>query len=218
MAKSRQGGSARAYFPERVSLTSLRRAAAGCRGCDLWSRGTQTVFGAGPRRASLMLVGEQPGDQEDRIGRPFVGPAGRLLDDALERAGIDRGGAYVTNVVKHFKWVERGKRRMHQKPSAREIGACLPWLEAEIEVVKPNALVLLGATAAQAVLGPRVRVTRDRGRFLTSALAPYVVATLHPSAILRMDQAEREEELDRFVEDLRLVASVLKVDGQRVRC
>jgi uracil-DNA glycosylase family protein len=200
--------------PAKPSLPSLRRAAAGCRACDLWRRGTQTVFGEGSARARVMLVGEQPGDREDLEGRPFVGPAGRILDAALERAGIDRAAVYVTNAVKHFKWEPRGKRRIHQKPNSVEITACRPWLDAEIRVVKPDALVCLGATAAQALLGRSFRVSRQRGRFVASALAPRVLATVHPSSILRApDDATRRAETERFVSDLRKVARVLESRG-----
>ena len=197
--------------PPRPTLPRLRAAAAGCRACDLWERGTQTVFGEGARQASVMLVGEQPGDREDLEGRPFVGPAGRLLDVCLERAGIDRGDAYVTNVVKHFKWEPRGKKRIHQKPNSSEIAACRPWLDAEIAVVRPRALVCLGATAAQALLGRAFRVTQNRGRFIPSSLAPLVTATVHPSSILRApDDAARHAETDKFVRDLAVVAKALR--------
>jgi uracil-DNA glycosylase family protein len=192
------------------SLTAMREAAAGCRACDLWRTGTQTVFGEGSAEAEVMLVGEQPGDREDIEGRPFVGPAGRLLDQALERAGIDRNQVYITNVVKHFKWKPRGKKRIHQKPNAEEIKACRPWLEEELEAVKPRVLVCLGATAAQALLGRTFRVTRQRGQFVESPLAPLVTATIHPSAILRVeDSSEREAEMDQLVADLAKVAAQL---------
>ena len=174
------------FLPESRDLSSLRAAVDGCRGCDLWERATQAVFGEGRPQADVMLVGEQPGDQEDRQGAPFVGPAGRLLDEALAEAGVDRDRAYVTNAVKHFKWRERGKRRIHDKPSWSQIGACRPWLLAELAAVKPRALVLMGATAAQSLLGRDVRVTRDRGRYEGDGLAPLaqlVVVTIHPSAI-----------------------------------
>jgi DNA polymerase len=197
-------------IPPRPSLPALREAAAGCRACDLWKRGTQTVFGAGPRRARVMLVGEQPGHEEDLAGRPFVGPAGRLLDKALAEAGIDRTDAYLTNVVKHFKWEPRGRRRIHARPDRLEITACRPWLDAEIGVVKPEVLVCLGATAAQALLGPKFRVTRQRGAFVDSPLAPRVTATVHPSSILRApDDETRRAEMRRFVDDLRRVAGAL---------
>jgi uracil-DNA glycosylase len=202
---------ARRFVPPEPDLDSLKEAAAGCTACPLHERGTQTVFGEGRVRSRVMLVGEQPGDQEDLKGRPFVGPAGQLLDWALEKAGIDRTQAYVTNVVKHFKWVPRGKRRIHSKPSSLEIKACLPWLEAELEVVQPEAIVLLGATAAQALLGASFRVTRERGNFVRSNLAPHVMATVHPSSLLRIeDDAERKEAIRQFVRELRKVAAVVR--------
>jgi DNA polymerase len=202
--------SAAAFLPDRLSLTSLREAAARCTACPLHLTGTQTVFGEGSARARLVLVGEQPGDREDLEGRPFVGPAGRLLDEALEEAGIDRSSAYLTNAVKHFKWQARGKRRIHQKPNAMEIAACRPWLDAELTVVRPQALVCLGATAAQALLGRQFRVTRDRGRLLDSDLAPVTLATVHPSSILRApDEEARTRERALFVEDLRVAAAAL---------
>ena len=191
-------------------MQALREEAAGCRACPLWETGTQTVFGEGSARATVMLVGEQPGDQEDLTGRPFVGPAGRLLDEALETAGIDRASAYVTNVVKHFKWEARGKRRIHAKPAWSEIAACRPWLDGELQAVRPTVLVCLGATAAQALLGRQFRVTKQRGTWIESDLAEHVTATIHPSAILRQRTDEdRHREMDAFVEDLRLVATVL---------
>ncbi len=193
--------------PPRPTLTKLREAAAGCKACPLWKTGTQTVFGEGSRSAEILFVGEQPGDQEDRAGRPFVGPAGRLFDKALDEAGIDRSLAYVTNVVKHFKWQARGKRRIHQKPSAFEVAACRPWLDAELRVVKPRVLVCLGATAAQALLGRQFRVTQQRGEAVASELAPVVIATVHPSSILRSD--DREHEFAAFVTDLKTVATHL---------
>ena len=193
--------------PEKASLSKLREAAAGCTACDLYKTGTQTVFGEGTRNAEVMFVGEQPGDQEDLQGKPFVGPAGKLLDEALEEAGIDRSKVYVTNVVKHFKWQARGKRRIHQKPNWAEIAACRPWLEAELEVVQPRVLVCLGATAAQALLGRDFRVSRMRGEPVESDLAEHVVATVHPSAILRAD--EREREFAEFVHDLEKVAALI---------
>ena len=202
--------SAASFVPDRPTLGSLRRAAAGCTACPLYRTGTQTVFGEGARDAEVMLVGEQPGDREDLEGRPFVGPAGRLLDEALAEAGIDRGTAYVTNVVKHFKWQPRGKRRIHQRPNAGEIAACRPWLDAELEVVRPTALVLLGATAAQALLGRSFRVTKQRGEPLESELAPLVAATVHPSAILRAADEDRAAERATFVTDLRRVAEGLE--------
>jgi uracil-DNA glycosylase len=198
---------AAALIPPRPSLKKLREAAAGCKACPLWKTGTQTVFGEGSPKAEVMFVGEQPGDQEDKEGKPFVGPAGRLLDQAMEEAGIDRSAAYVTNVVKHFKWKAQGKRRIHQKPSWSEIAACSPWLEAELTVVKPRVLVCLGATAAQALLGRQFRVTQHRGEPVESDLAPVVIATVHPSSILRAD--DRDAELRKFVSDLKTVAAHL---------
>jgi uracil-DNA glycosylase family protein len=198
------------YLPARLTLAALREAAAGCRGCPLWQTGTQTVFGEGSKDAQVLFVGEQPGDQEDRAGRPFVGPAGRVLDEGLELAGIDRSTAYVTNAVKHFKWEARGKRRIHAKPSWSEQMACRPWLEAELAAVEPTVLVCLGATAAQSLLGKQFRVTKERGRWLESDLAEHVTATIHPSAILRQrDDESRHKEMAQFVEDLKLVATVL---------
>jgi uracil-DNA glycosylase len=203
--------SAAAFVPEERSLEAARAAAAACKGCPLWRGATQTVFGEGVRHASLMLVGESPGDQEDIAGRPFVGPAGRLLDRALSVAGIDRADAYVTNAVKHFKWEPRGKRRLHKTPTPNEVAACLPWLEMEIELVKPLVLVCLGATASRALLGRSFRVSQDRGRFVPSALAPLVTATIHPSALLRLrDEISREVETQRFIGDLELVRNALQ--------
>jgi uracil-DNA glycosylase len=202
------GDGAAALIPPNPTLRKVAEAAKGCRACDLWKSGTQTVFGEGRAKAELMLVGEQPGDQEDLAGRPFVGPAGKLLDRALEEAGIDRELAYVTNVVKHFKWQPRGKRRIHQKPNAAEIAACRPWLDAELALIKPEVLVCLGATAAQALLGRQFRVSRDRGVPVESDLAPVVMATVHPSSILRSEN--REEETALLVEDLRRVAEALR--------
>jgi uracil-DNA glycosylase len=193
-----------------TTLESLRHEAAGCRACDLWRTGTQTVFGEGPRDAELMLVGEQPGDVEDREGHPFVGPAGRVLDQGLERAGIDRQSVYLTNVVKHFKWRPRGKRRIHQKPNAEEIAACRRWLDSELAAVQPTGLLCLGATAAQALLGRSFRVTQSRGVAVDSPLAPMVSATVHPSSILRApDEAAREEAMEQFVADLEAVRRLL---------
>jgi uracil-DNA glycosylase family protein len=209
MARAQATGSAADFLPNRLSLPALREAAAGCKGCHLWQVGTQTVFGEGAQAAQVMFVGEQPGDQEDRTGKPFVGPAGRLLDEALVTAGIDRSTTYVTNAVKHFKWQARGKRRIHQKPNWTEMTACRPWLEAELAVVKPRVLVLLGATAAQSLLGRQFRVTQHRGELVESDLAKAVTATIHPSAILRGDPEQRERELAAFVDDLRFVASLL---------
>lgn len=203
-------GSAAVLVPPRPTLGRLREAAAGCRECPLWEIGTQTVFGEGRATAQVMLVGEQPGDREDREGRPFVGPAGRVLDTALEQAGIDRGAAYVTNAVKHFKWEPRGKRRIHAKPAWSELAACRPWLEAELAVVKPRVLVCLGATAAQSLLGRQFRVTQHRGEWIESELAELVTATIHPSAILRQrDDESRHAEMEAFVDGLRVVAAVL---------
>ena len=194
-----------------AGIDDVRRAAAGCRACDLWARASQTVFGSGPIPARLMLVGEQPGDKEDLAGEPFVGPAGRILDEAMDAAGLDRESAFVTNVVKHFKWkpVPGSKRRLHEKPNRVEVGACLPWVESELALVRPAALVLLGATAAQALAGPEVSVMRDRGRPLDLALAPLVVATIHPSAILRSGPG-REDAMRAFVADLRSVGRWLE--------
>lgn len=190
--------------PQTTSLTTLREAARGCTACPLYKNATQTVFGEGPKNARLMLVGEQPGDQEDLSGKPFIGPAGRLLDRALEEAGIDRHAVYVTNTVKHFKWEPRGKRRIHQKPSSRDIAACRPWLEAELRVVRPGVLVCLGATAAQALFGASFRVTRERGKVLESELVSCVVTTVHPSSLLRQpDEESRRREYALFVNDLR---------------
>jgi uracil-DNA glycosylase len=202
-----KSASAAEFVPDSHSLKALRQAAAECRGCPLWRDATQTVFGAGPRKAKLMLVGEQPGDREDVEGEPFVGPAGGMLARALQSAEIDRGEVYLTNAVKHFKWRARGKRRLHQTPRAGEVEACKPWLEAELDAVRPVALLALGATAAKALYGPSVRVTRDRGRLIESPLAPIAALTFHPSAILRLrDHEEREEALGGLVEDLRHVA------------
>jgi DNA polymerase len=201
-------------IPPDPTLPLLREVAAGCQACDLYRCGTQTVFGEGQRTARAIFVGEQPGDSEDKIGRPFVGPAGKLLDKALEAAGIDRGLVYVTNVVKHFKWVPRGKRRLHEKPNAREIAACRPWLEAEIALVQPRILVLLGATAAQAILGKSFRVTQHRGEILSSDLAPVVMATVHPSSLLRApDEETRRRETKRFIDDLARIAPLVVGEG-----
>jgi uracil-DNA glycosylase len=201
--------SAAEFLPEQLTLPALREAAAGCRGCHLWQVGTQTVFGEGADHPETMFVGEQPGDQEDRAGKPFVGPAGRVFDEALAEAGIDRDAVYVTNAVKHFKWQARGKRRIHQKPNWTEMTACRPWLEAELEVVKPRVLVLLGATAAQTLLGRQFRVTQHRGELIPSELAEVVTATVHPSSILRGDPEERDANFAAFVNDLKLVAKLL---------
>ena len=189
------------------TLNQLRNEAAGCRACDLWENATQTVFGEGAEHARLMLVGEQPGDQEDLQGKPFVGPAGKLLERALDEAGIDRRKVYLTNAVKHFRWTRRGKRRLHEKPNAGQIRACRPWLEAEIEAVQPRLVVLLGATAAQSVMGPAFRVSRQRGEVLASPFGVPVLATVHPSSILRSTDAEsREAAMSSFVADLRVAA------------
>ena len=200
---------AAALIPDEPDLDRLRAAAAGCTACPLYRNATQTVFGEGPVGAAIMFVGEQPGDSEDLAGRPFVGPAGRLLDRCIKEAGIDRRRVYVTNAVKHFKWVPRGPRRIHSKPGSVEIEACFPWLEAEIAAVAPQIIVALGATAAQALFGKAFRVTRDRGRLVPSVLAPYALATVHPSALLRApDEEARRREILRFVEDLRKVAVI----------
>jgi DNA polymerase len=201
---------AAALIPERPTLKSLREAAAGCTACPLHETATQTVFGEGLKRARLMLIGEQPGDREDRDGHPFVGPAGQLLDRALEAAGIDRATVYVTNAVKHFKFEPRGKRRIHKKPNAEEIRACNPWLEAELEAVTPKVVVCLGATAAQAVIGRTFKVTQHRGEFVDTPLDPLVTATVHPSSILRSpDDATRAAETDSLIHDLKVVAAAL---------
>jgi uracil-DNA glycosylase family protein len=193
---------AAALIPERPTLKTLQEAAAGCQACPLWEGGTQTVFGEGLKRARLMLIGEQPGDREDIEGHPFVGPAGRILDKALEQAEIERGDAYVTNVVKHFKWKPKGKRRIHQTPRAEEIKACAPWLEAELHVVNPEVLVCLGATAVKAVIGSKARVMKDHGQFLDSRLGRTAMPTLHPSAILRAEDEDREDSMAMLVGDL----------------
>jgi uracil-DNA glycosylase family protein len=195
------------YLPERRTVESLRGAAEVCHGCDLWRNATQTVFGEGPANADLVFVGEQPGDQEDKSGQPFVGPAGRIFDQALEEVGIERSRVYVTNAVKHFKWQPRGKRRIHQKPNAAELAACRPWLDAELAVLEPRVLVCLGATAAQALLGRTFRVTKQRGTPVDSPLAEIVIATIHPSAILRAK--DRDAEYAGFVADLQQVAALL---------
>jgi len=197
--------------PDQLTLPALREAAAGCRACDLYKTGTQTVFGQGAEHAQVMFVGEQPGDREDREGKPFVGPAGRVLDEALEEAGIDRRRVYITNAVKHFKWKPQGKRRLHQKPNAAEINACRPWLDGEIAVVKPHLLVLLGATAAQALLGRDFRVSVQRGQLMERPGLPPMMATVHPSSILRApDDETREIEMRAFVQDLKRVAQHLQ--------
>ncbi|HEY2384888.1 MAG TPA: UdgX family uracil-DNA binding protein [Terriglobia bacterium] len=198
-------------IPPDPTIPRLRLAASNCRACELWKRGTQTVFGEGGPKARVMLIGEQPGDQEDIQGRPFVGPAGKVLDKALQEAGIDRDDIYVTNAVKHFKWEPRGKRRIHKKPNSMEITACKPWIEAEIDVVNPDVIVCLGATAAQALLGRQFRVSIQRGTWVSSPYAPFVMATVHPSSLLRApDEETRHRETERFIEDLRLVHEALK--------
>lgn len=203
--------SASDFLPRNRSLESLRQAAKSCKGCDLYLNATQTVFGEGPGHASVMLVGEQPGDIEDQKGEPFVGPAGRILDRALEDARISRDEVYVTNAVKHFKWIWRGKRRLHQKPSVRQLVACRPWLEVEIEVVQPDILVCLGATAAQSVIGKSVAIMKERGKFIDSVLGKLTFVTIHPSAILRQrDNDEREQEYHRFASELKLVKGKLQ--------
>jgi uracil-DNA glycosylase len=208
---SEEDSSAGVQIPSGATVEDLREAAAQCTACHLYRNATQTVFGEGSEGARVMLVGEQPGDAEDLAGRPFVGPAGRLLDRCLEEAGIDRRQTYVTNVVKHFKWVPRGPRRIHSKPGSVEIEACFPWLEAEISVVKPRIVVALGATAAQALFGKNFRVTRDRGRLVPFALAPRALAAVHPSSLLRApDEETRRREIQRFIEDLRQVATMLR--------
>jgi len=205
--------SAESLIPEKPTLPRLQEAAANCKACDLWENATQTVFGEGKRRAKVLFIGEQPGNDEDLQGRPFVGPAGRLLDQALEETGIDRRQTYVTNVVKHFKWEPRGKRRIHKKPNSTEIEACRPWLEAEIAAVKPRVIVCLGATAAQTLLGKEFRVSRLRGQPIPSPLAHTVIATVHPSSILRApDEQTRRSEMQRFIDDLKIVADALLSD------
>ena len=197
-------------IPPRPTLNKLRDAAAECKACDLWKTGTQTVFGEGKQSSLIMFIGEQPGDKEDLAGRPFVGPAGALLDKSLEEAGIDRGKVYITNVVKHFKWEPRGKRRIHKKPNGVEITACRPWLQSEINVVKPRAIICLGSTAAQAVISPKFKVSIQRGLFVPSDLAEYVTATVHPSSILRAPSDEaRRVERQRFVDDLKKIRAAL---------
>lgn len=210
MAGKARAETAAALIPPHASLATLRALARDCTACPLYAHATQTVFGEGPAHAALLLVGETPGDQEDRQGRPFVGPAGKLLDRCLEAAGIARDAAYVTGVVKHFKWTPRGKRRLHSKPNAMEIRACRPWVEAEIAEVKPKVIVCLGATAAQALLGADFRVTRRRGELVPSPLAPYVLATVHPSALLRTEPELRDTEIARFIADLETAAKALK--------
>jgi DNA polymerase len=199
-----------AFLPARITLNTLREAAKGCQGCPLYKLGTQTIFGQGKKDARLMMIGEQPGDQEDKAGKPFVGPAGRLLDSALEEVGIDRDDVYVTNAVKHFKWEPRGTRRIHAKPNAREIQACKPWLTAELQVVKSQRVVCLGATAAQALMGKDFRITKSRGEiFRDTPYAPWLMATVHPSSILRAPSEDREAAYRAFVEDLRVAAEAM---------
>jgi len=201
-------------IPPEPTIPKLREAAMTCRACELWKKGTQTVFGEGQSKARVMLVGEQPGDQEDIQGRPFVGPAGKILDKALEEAGINRDEVYVTNAVKHFKWEPRGKRRIHKKPNSMEITACKPWIEAEIDVIKPDVIVCLGATAAQALLGREFRVSTQRGTWVSSPLAPFVMATVHPSSLLRApDEVTRRLETKRFIQDLKLVREALQKEA-----
>jgi len=203
--------SAADFLPAHLTLKALRESARSCKGCDLYKNATQTVFGEGPQKAEVIFVGEQPGDQEDRQGRPFVGPAGRLLDKALAAARISREQIYVTNAVKHFKWIWRGKRRLHQKPVARQVMACKPWLEAEFEVLKPKIVVCMGTTAAQAVLGKTVLITRERGKFTESDSGLVTFITIHPSAIYRQrDRSEQEKEYDRFAEEMKLVSRKLR--------
>jgi DNA polymerase len=206
------GTSAAEFIPHTTSLAVMREAVNNCRGCQIYCNATQGVFGEGPRDATVMFVGEQPGDQEDRAGKPFVGPAGKMLNDALQQAGVPRDEVYVTNAVKHFKWEPRGTRRLHAKPSAREVGACRPWLEAEVAIVKPELIVCLGATAAQSLLGPAFRITKQRGQMITDTKwAPAVTSTYHPSALLRIpDEAGREKAYGEFVDDLKKVARAMK--------
>jgi uracil-DNA glycosylase family protein len=209
-----QLGSAKPFLPRVLSIPSLQRAARKCEGCPLYLRATQTVFGEGPEDARVIMVGEQPGDNEDRQGKPFVGNAGKLFDRALEEAGVVRSEVYVTNAVKHFKWEERGKRRIHKKPSAAEINACHPWLEAEIEIIEPDIIVCLGATAAQSLMGRSFRVTADRGKFFESPWHSQLMATVHPSSLLRItDEADRHREYQRFVVDLKGVGEKLREIG-----
>ena len=208
--RPKTAGDASPLIPPRPTISKLQEAARGCRACPLWKTGTQTVFGDGSRTAKVVFVGEQPGNDEDLAGKPFVGPAGKLLDKALVEAKIDRDEVYVTNVVKHFKWEPKGKRRIHKKPNAREILACRPWLDAELAVLQPEVLVCLGATAAQALLGRDFRVSQKRGEFVESPLANHVIATVHPSSILRApDDETRRAEMKRFIEDLKKVATVI---------
>jgi DNA polymerase len=210
MARAQATGSAADFLPDKLSLSALREAAATCRGCHLWEVGTQTVFGEGTRSAEVMFVGEQPGDQEDKAGKPFVGPAGRLFDEALEAAGIDRSTAYVTNAVKHFKWEPRGKRRIHKKPRVSEMKACRPWLDAELRAVRPTVIVCLGATAAQAIFGAQFRLMEQRGQMLPTSLGPKGLATIHPSSVLRArDDESRRLAYEMLIADLAIVAKLL---------
>lgn len=212
---ARNAQTAAPLIPSRPTLKKLQVAAAGCQACDLWKTGTQTVFGEGQQSSTVMFIGEQPGNAEDLKGRPFVGPAGGLLDKALAEAGIDRSKVYVTNVVKHFKWEPRGKRRIHKKPNAVEINACRPWLQAEIDVIRPRVIVCLGSTAAQAVIGPKFRVSTQRATFVESPLAPFVTATVHPSSILRAPTDERRHaELARFIDDLRKIRKAIEKEPE----
>lgn len=214
MAAKTETTSARDFLPEKPTLEKIRAAAQSCKGCDLYKNATQTVFGEGPKKANVVLVGEQPGDMEDREGHPFVGPAGRLLDKALAEAGIPRDQVYVTNAVKHFKYIWRGKRRLHQKPAVREVAACRPWLEAEIELLNPKVVVCMGATAAQSVLGKTVLITKERGKFMESKTGPATFVTIHPSAIYRQqDENDREREYRRFAAEMKLVRR--KIDSMK---
>lgn len=214
-SRTSASSTAAALIPSQAGLSELRDIAAGCKACDLWTKGTQTVFGEGRPQSDILFVGEQPGNDEDLAGHPFVGPAGRVLNDALSEAEIDRSNAYVTNVVKHFKWEPRGKRRIHAKPNAAEVKACVPWLQAEIRLVRPRIVVCLGSTAAQALLGRQFRVTVDRGRILACDFAPAAMATVHPSSILRaVDDAAREAANLAFINDLKYLAAWLKSPGE----
>jgi uracil-DNA glycosylase family protein len=209
-SRAKESGTAAPLIPSRPTISKLQKAARGCQACPLWKTGTQTVFGEGSRRAKVVFVGEQPGNDEDLAGKPFVGPAGKLLDKALVEAGINRDEVYVTNAVKHFKWEPQGKRRIHKKPNAREIAACRPWLDAELDLLKPKVVVCLGATAAQALLGRDFKVSQRRGEFVDSSLAPHAVATVHPSSILRApDEESRREAYASFVADLKKIAKVI---------